>query len=158
MKHRRRGTTFAELLVYIGLLTTGVVVIAGLELGARRALTLQQALIDIEMQSAGMLGALRRDVEAARSVEVGERELLVHRQDGRDVRYEPGRRTETGGGLAVPRSDLYPLNDELGVSLEAPPGAPPLVVIAATFTARGHEGAIKRTFRRTASPRVEGGR
>jgi hypothetical protein len=155
---RRRGATLAELLVYLGLLSAGLLVIGGLEQGARRALTLQQSLIDIDMQATTMLGGLRRDVESARRLEVDRDALVVQRQDGRSVRYERGKRTESGGGLGAGVTQTFALNAALRITLEAPPGAAPLVVVEATFTAPGREGKVERTFRRTAAPRAEVGR
>lgn len=157
---RRRGTTFAELLVYIGLLTTGLLVIGGLEQAAQRALQLEQGLIDIEMQAAGLLGSLRRDVEAARRLELDRGVLRIERQDGRLVRYEARRRVESGGALPAERVEEFPLNEALAVSFEAegPPGAARLVVVEATFVSRGRDGKLERKFRRTAAPRAEVGR
>lgn len=150
---RRRGTTFVELLLYMGLLTSGMVVLVGIEAGAARALSLQQALLDVELEQAQLLGALRRDVEAARRLEVDRAALVVHRLDGRVVRYEAGARVESGGGLAAERRDLFRHNTGLTISVE--PGA--LVVADATFTARGSFGVVERAFRRSASPRARVG-
>jgi hypothetical protein len=157
---RRRGTTFAELLVYMGLLTAGLLVVGGLEQMAGRTLQLEQALIDIEMQAAGLLGAVRLDVARARRLELDAGALVIERHDGRRVRYDAGRRTESGGALPAERVEAFPLNTALAVSyeVEGPPGASPILVVDATFTSRGRDGKVERTFRRTASPRAEVGR
>lgn len=152
----RRGTTLVELLVYIGLLTSGLLVLGGLELGAQRALSLQQGLIDVELESIAMLGALRRDVEAARRLELDPKALVVERHDGRTIRYEAGARLESTAG-APPRRDPFPTNSDLRVSLEAALTGKPLVVVEATFTSKGPHGAVTRSFRRVAAPRGEVG-
>ncbi len=149
----RRGTTLVELAVYLGLLTSGLTVLAGLELGAQRALGVQQALIDIELESGALLGALRRDVEAASRLELGPDVLEVVRHDGRRVRYEQGARIETGPDGE--RRQGYGRHTALRVSLEGTAGGRPLVIVEATFTQRGAYGRVERTYRRTASPRGE---
>lgn len=139
--------------MYLGLLTSGLAVVAGLELGAQRALAMQQGLIDIELEASGLLGALRRDVEAARSLELGPGALVVVRHDGRRVRYEQGLRVESWDGGE--RRRTFRLHTELQVSLEGAPGGRPLVVVEATFAQRGAYGLVRRAYRRTASPRGE---
>lgn len=155
-RQRRRGTTFVELLVYIGLLTSGMLVLGGLELAAQRALTMQQALIDIDLESIGLLGALRRDVEAARRLELDPAALVVERHDGATVRYERGARVESRPG-AEPRREPFPTNSDLRVSLESALGGKPLVVVEATFRRETRDGAVSRSYRRVASPRGEVG-
>lgn len=149
----RRGLTLVELIVYLGLLTTGVTVLMGIEMGAQRALALQQALIDVELEASGLLGALRRDVEAARRLEVGREALVVVRHDGRRVSYEKGARVEAWEGGE--RRQGFASNAELRVSLDGAPEERPVVVVEATFERRGAYGQVRRTYRRTASPRGE---
>lgn len=149
----RRGTTLIELLVYLGLLTSGLTVIMGLELGAQRALSLQQALIDVEHDASNLLGSLRRDVEAARRLELDGHALAVVRHDGRQVRYEPGVRVETWEGGE--RRDAFARAGELRFTLEAGPDGPPVVIVEATFSQRGAFGLVHRSYRRSASPRGE---
>lgn len=157
-RRRQTGTTLVELLVYVGLLTSGLLVLGGLELGAQRALGLQQGLIDVEFQSLGLLGALRRDVEAARRLALDPKALVVERHDGVSIRYEAGARIETAPSLgATPRRDAFPTNTDLRISLEGALTGKPLVIVEATFTSKGQHGAVTRSFRRVAAPRGEVG-
>lgn len=146
---RRRGTTLVELMVYLGLISSAMVVLVGLEAMARRSLALQQALIDIELDASTLLGAVRRDVEAARRLELDRGALVVVRHDGVTVRYEAGQRVEGERRVDHPR------NAELRVTLDAAPGGPPLVVVEAVFAEQGGAGAVRRAFRRVAAPRGE---
>ncbi len=106
---RRRGFTLVELMVYLALVTAGVLTLLSIEMGAHRALALQEALIAIDLESATLLGALRVDVEASRRLAVDEDALVVERFDGRTVRYEAGARIESGGG-APERRTVYATN------------------------------------------------
>jgi hypothetical protein len=157
MSSRRRGTTMIELLVYMGLLTSGMLVLLGIEAGASRALALQQALLDVELESGQLLGQLRRDVEAAARLEVDRDALVVHRQDGRTVRYVAGARVESGAGLQSERREAYRHNTALTVSLEGSPGGGPLVIADAAFVVQGTFGKVERAFRRSAAPRARVG-
>lgn len=153
VRSSRRGTTLVELLVYLGLLTSGMTVLMGIELSSQRALALQQALIDIELDASGLLGALRRDVEGARRLELGPDALTVVRHDGRRVSYEKGARVEVWDGGE--RRQAFRTHTELRVSLDGALEGRPVVVVEATFARRGTYGLATRTYRRTASPRGE---
>ena len=61
---RRRGFTLIELVVYLGLVATALLVFGGIEVSAHRNLAVQSALIDMENQSASYLGALRPPLAA----------------------------------------------------------------------------------------------
>ncbi len=154
MSSSRRGFTLVELMVYLALVTAGVMTLGAIEVGAHRALALQEALIAIDLQSATLLGALRLDVENARRVAVDEDALVVERSDGKTVRYQAGSRVESGGD-APERRTTYPTNSGLGVSIEAGLDGVPLVRVEATFRRDGAAGTITRVHRRTAAPRRE---
>ncbi|MCO5165708.1 MAG: hypothetical protein M9894_04990 [Planctomycetes bacterium] len=150
---RRRGTTLVELMVYLGLISSGMVVLVGLEAMAQRSLALQQALIDLDLEASGLLGALRRDVEAARRLEVERGALVLVRHDGVAVRYEAGLRVEAPG--AGERRVAYPRNAELRVALDAALEGPPVVTVEAVFVDQGRAGPVRRAHRRVAAPRGE---
>lgn len=152
----RRGFTLVELMVYLALVTAGVMTLGAIEVGAHRALALQEALIAIDLESATLLGALRLDVENARRVALDQDALVVERLDGRTVRYQAGSRVESGVGGAERRTD-YPTNSALRVSIEAGLDGVPLVRVEGTFRRAGAAGAITRVHRRSAAPRREVG-
>ena len=149
-----RGFTLVELMVYLALVTAGVMTLGAIEVGAHRALALQEALIAIDLESATLLGALRLDVENGRRVAIDEDALVVERSDGKTVRYQAGARIESGGGAAERRT-TYPSNSALAVSIEAGLDGVPLVRVAATFSRGGAAGTITRVHRRTVAPRRE---
>ncbi len=151
---RRRGFTLVELMVYLALVTAGVLTLLSIEMGAHRALALQEALIAIDLESATLLGALRVDVEASRRLAVDEDALVVERFDGRTVRYEAGARIESGGG-APERRTVYATNSALAVTLEAGLDGAPILRVEATFRREGAAGEVSRVLRRTAAPRRE---
>lgn len=152
----RRGFTLIELLVYLSLVTAGLVVLGSIEVGAQRALELQEALIDVELTSDELLGALRLDVEASRRLELDRSALVVHRADGRTIRYEAGARTETSAGGA-PHRRAFAANVKLEVTLDAGPGQVPVVTVKGTFVRTGRFGEVKRVLHRSAAPRREVG-
>lgn len=151
----RRGVTLVELMVYLALVTAGVMTLGAIEVGAHRALALQEALIAIDLESATLLGALRLDVESARRVALDRDALVVERLDGKTVRYQAGVRVESGADGE--RRTAYPSNSALGVTIEAGLDGPPLVRVEATFRRGGAAGTITRVHRRTAAPRREVG-
>lgn len=158
MSRSRRGGgfTLVELMVYLALVTAGVLTLGAIEVGAHRALALQEALIAIDLESAALLGALRVDVESARRVSVEADVLVVERLDGKTVRYAAGSRVESGGG-APARTTEYVTNSALAVTLEGGLDGLPLVRVEATFRRGGTAGTISRVLRRTAAPRREVG-
>lgn len=91
---RARGFTLTELMVYMALVTTGLAVFGSIEMGARRSVGLQSALIDLQSASDLTLAAFRRDVEAAKSLQVGADRLEVVRLDGTRVVYDAKERVE----------------------------------------------------------------
>jgi hypothetical protein len=146
---RRRGFTLAELAVYMGLVATGVMVFAGIELSAQRSIAIQGTLLDMSTQANTYLGALRRDVEAARSVRIQAdgRELLVQRPDGSTVLYRAGLRIELGADGKQRARERYRLLIELRIRRPSPSG--PQLIAEARFA----RGEVERTFRRSAAQR-----
>lgn len=98
---RRRGFTLAELLVYVSLVSAGILLIGGVELFAQRSLRAQQAQIEVEYQVARMGGQLRADVEGAAALVASEGALTVTDARGQRVRYSALGREVLGadGGL-----------------------------------------------------------
>jgi type II secretory pathway pseudopilin PulG len=153
---RRRGFTMIELLVYLALATAGLLVLGSIEIGAQRALELQEALIDVELAADELLGALRLDVESSRRLELDRSALVVHRADGKVIRYEAGSRTETPQG-GKPQRRAFAANVKLEVTLDAGPGQVPVVTVTGTFVRGGRFGEVRRVLRRSAAPRREVG-
>ena len=111
MRHARtncRGFTLAELLVYISLVSAGILLIGGVELFAQRSLHMQQSLIEVELQTVKFGGLLRQDVEAARSIRGGGEELQLVTLAGERVRYRPGERATLDAAGEVIRVDEAP--------------------------------------------------
>lgn len=105
---RRRGVTLVELIVYISLVSAGVLLIGGVELFAQRCLHLQQSLIEVELQTAGFGGQLRRDVEEARALTVDGDRLQLVTLGGETVRYLPGGRELLDAAGEVAQRDEFP--------------------------------------------------
>ena len=147
---RRRGFTLVELVVYMSLVTTGLMVFAGLELSAQRATAVQGALMDIATQSSTYMGRLRRDVEGARGLRIGAegKELLVQRLDGTAVIYKVGERIELSSDGKQRGRERF----RLLVELEVRQGHGSLVEVRAAFA----RGEVRRVHVRTAAPRREG--
>lgn len=104
---RARGFTLVELLVYLSLVTVGLLLVGAVEMTAQRAADLQQALIEVQRHGDGFLARLRRDVESAQRISQQGNELLLTFSDGRQVRWTPGRREVLGGGGVVQAQDEY---------------------------------------------------
>jgi type II secretory pathway pseudopilin PulG len=66
---RARGFTLIELLCYLALVTAGLMVIAGLELAASRALFLERALVDMTLEADSLASNFRDDLMEASRVE-----------------------------------------------------------------------------------------
>jgi len=145
---RRRGFTLAELAVYMALVSMAMLLFAGIELSAQRSVRVQGALLDIESQGLRCLGALRRDVEAARSVTVLDqgRELLLQMDDGGAVLYRAGARTELAPDGRQRAREGFGLLVDLRVSQEPSSGR---VRVEARFA----RGEVRRTLLRSALPR-----
>jgi hypothetical protein len=148
---RRRGFTLAEMLVYLSLVTTGMVVIGGLEVQSTKALEIQQILVDLQLQSSALLGSLRRDVEQARSIESDRGALRIRRLDGVTVSYEAGARLEVHGAEPARRT-TYLKNTALVVHVDGSLGGrSPIVTVEVTFEDHG----LRRVYTGTAAPRRE---
>ena len=93
---RRRGLTLIELMVYMALVTMGLLMVGNVELAAQRSASLQQALLDLELRAHDFSRDLRSDIEAAGHIRyIREQDTLeIRRHDGRWIYYRPGRRAE----------------------------------------------------------------
>jgi hypothetical protein len=146
----RRGFTIAELVIYMGLVTSALAVFGGISISAQRSLGLQSTLIDMENQAAGYLGSFRRDVEAAKSLEVREDRVLVHRLDGSAVIYRAGERSVLDAEGTQSGREVFGLLR--GLSAKRIGGQ---VHVEARFFLDLYWGQVARTFRRAAAPRRE---
>jgi hypothetical protein len=92
----RRGLTLIELVIYMGLVTMGLLLIGNVEMAAQRSAGMQQALLDIEDRGRSFSRALRADLEASAHVRylADSDTLEIRRLDGRWIYYGPGRRAE----------------------------------------------------------------
>jgi hypothetical protein len=147
---RRRGFTLIELCVYLSLVSSALLVFGGIELSARRSLSVQSALIDMENQASSYLGALRRDVEASTAVDVKADTVLVHKFDGSGVVYRAGERRELDPAGKERVREVYPL---LGAIVATQAGS--RVSVEARFSVELGWAKLERTFSRGASPRRE---
>lgn len=157
MSRRRRGFTLVELIVYLGLMTMGLLLVGAIELTAQRAADMQQALIEVQLAADAFLGHLRRDVEAARRVTREGQELVLELQDGRRVRWLPGVREELAApGLTIPaRREVHPAVTSWELRLEVA-GAHTRVTVDAKLEARTRGGSpVVRRRSRTATTRLE---
>ncbi len=144
-----RGFTLVELMVYLALVVGGLVIVGGLAISAQRTVALQQALIDVDLEATRYLGALRRDVEASRSLELAEGRLSVVRLDGVLVVYGRSTRVEIGVDGAELGREGYRHLTEVTFTREGQ-GVVAEVVAQATF---GWRDAVTKRFRRAALPR-----
>lgn len=146
----RRGFTLVELMVYLALVSAGLTMFLGIELGARKSVALQQGILDVEEESRRCLEAFRRDVEAAREVLVADEELKLIRHDGRRVRYALGSRQLRDSQGQVVGEDVYPRSTALSFTREG------RQIVAQLTVARrlDVEGSLTRSYRRVASPRA----
>ena len=152
-RRARRSFTLAEMLVYLALVTGALVAIGGLSLSAQRTLRLQQSLIDINVDATRYLSALRRDVEAARTLHVEPARLELLRADGRRVVYIVGRRLESAGAGAGGALHFPTMR---GLSVAAVGSG---VRVRIDLTAPGADGGeVRRTFEGAAAPRARGAR
>lgn len=99
---RRRGLTLAELLVYVSLVSAGVLLIGGVELFAQRSLRAQQAQLEVELQVTRLGSHFRADVEAARALSLEGDVLTITAHDGARVRYGSQGRELLGADDAAP--------------------------------------------------------
>lgn len=157
MSRRRRGFTLVELIVYLGLMTMGLLLVGAIELTAQRAADMQQGLIEVQLAADSFLGHLRRDVEAARRVTREGRELVLELQDGRRVRWGPGLREElaAGGPPAPARREVHPVVKSWELQLEVL-GPHTRVTVEVELEGRTRGGTpIVRRRSRTATTRLE---
>jgi type II secretory pathway pseudopilin PulG len=151
---RSSGFTLIELMVYMSLVTMGLMACGGIELQAQKAVAVQAALVDIDRQATGYLGQLRRDVEDSRKLEVqGNAEskgsdLIVHDRDGGAVIYRAGERVVLFPSGKQRAREPFRLLKTLTVVIAKEPSR---VAVVATFKG----GEIERTFHRVAAPRQE---
>lgn len=73
----RRGFTLLELVAYIGLLTTLMVMVGAAEQSIRTTLWLQQASLDTHQRSVAFESRLRDDIRTARRVDLVDATRLV---------------------------------------------------------------------------------
>lgn len=146
-----RGFTLAEVLVYMALVTGSLVAIGGLALTAQQTLRLQQSLVDINVDATQFLSSLRRDVEAARRLDVEAARLTVHLPDGRRVVYAPEARTEYTAAGELRGTIHFPTLKGLTVASLASG-----VQVKLAMEAPGAErrDRVRRTFEGTAAPRL----
>lgn len=146
---RRRGFTLIEMVVYMGLVTTGLIVCGGIELQAQRSVAVQGSLVDIDTQALDFLGKLRRDVEDGRTLTVRDgAELVVLRLDGSSVIYRTGTRIDLSAAGKERTRERYRLQTGFSASVSK---APSKVAVIATFK----RGDVERTFHKVAAPRLE---
>lgn len=146
----RRGFTLIELMIYLALVSVALVMFMGIELGARKSVALQQAILDVEEESRRCLDAFRRDVEAAREVLVAEDELKLIRHDGRRVRYALGTRQERDPRGQLLGEEFYPRSQALSFAREGSQ-----IRLSVTLTrSLGGESELKRDYQRVATPRA----
>jgi prepilin-type N-terminal cleavage/methylation domain-containing protein len=145
-----RGFTLVELMVYLALISSALGVFAGITLQAQRSLSVQSTLIDFENQAASYLGALRRDVEGAKGLDVRKDRVLVHLLDGSAVIYRAGERTVLDAQGKQRARELFSLLAALSAEQD---GAG--VRVEARFAIDLHWGQVQRTFRKAATPRRE---
>lgn len=110
---RRRGFTLIELMLYLSLVTVGLLLIGAVEMTAKRSVDTQQSIIDVQLHGDAFLGRLRRDVELARQVRVEAgvpvTVLGLTLLDGTRVRWGPGWREEQRGDGPARREEFPPV-------------------------------------------------
>lgn len=148
IRRAARAFTLVELMVYLALVTGGMVVVGGLALSAQRTVALQQALIDVNVEASRYLARLRRDVEASRELDVSPDRLVVTRLDGVLVVYGLRTRVEIGEKGAERGRDVFP---NLTSAAFAREGAAVVATLEATATF-GWRDAVHKRFRRVATP------
>lgn len=154
MRRARRGFTLVELLVYLSLVTVGLLLVGAVEMTAQRTADLQQALIEVQRQGDSFLGHLRRDVEASRRVSREGDALLLTLGDGRQVRWTPGLRELLGGGGVVVAQEEYRGVESWEVTVEPVEGHT-RVTAKVELKQRGRETVVERQRTRTATTRLE---
>jgi type II secretory pathway pseudopilin PulG len=150
LRRSTRGFTLAELLVYLALVSTALVVFGMIEMGARRSVALQGALIDCESSAQRYLSPLRRDVEDARSVAAVTTCLNIVRLDGTRVTYTAKERVERSAEGKVVVRQPFALAQKVEFSASKNE-------VRAKLTLRcvfGWRDAIERTYERVSTPRV----
>jgi len=149
----RRGFTLLELVLYLGLISVGFAIFATVELGAQRGVALQQAMIDVQLNSQNYLSEWRRDVEDSVKLELSSDRLVVVRSDGHRVTYSAKERKEVSAQGKLIHSQAFSRVTKVAFSRPSPT-AP----VRAELTVRvrfGWRDALERTATRSALPRLE---
>lgn len=166
----RRGFTLVELVVYLSLITVGMLLVGAVEMTAKRSVDQQRALIDVQLQGDAFLGRLRRDVEAARKVStesgVPHTVIALTLGDGTLVRWgiqreelprggtiDRGFREETVSG-GQPRLETFPAVIAWTPRVERDVGRARLTV-EVKLEAGAREYKVTRKRSRTALTRLE---
>lgn len=117
---RRRGFTLIELITYLTLLSTSLILLLSFEMASQKAAAEQRAALDIARSCDAFHERLRRDVLAARAIKVlgdGRLELRVGEEL---IRYQHDAKRRRLLRLAGEREEVYARI--LGVDFQLLPG------------------------------------